>query len=56
MKVADEVWTSVALLHKEHPERADFSIEEIKARANKGRGVRHIIWAAAKPAAPRKKR
>jgi bifunctional DNA-binding transcriptional regulator/antitoxin component of YhaV-PrlF toxin-antitoxin module len=35
MKVADEVWTSVALLHKENPERADFSIEEIKARARR---------------------
>jgi spermidine synthase len=35
---------------------AGFAVEEIKARANKGRGVRHIIWAAAKPAAPRKKR
>ncbi len=33
MKVADEVWTSVALLHQEHPERADFTVEEIKARA-----------------------
>jgi len=33
MKIADEVWTSVALLHKENPERADFSVEEIKARA-----------------------
>ncbi len=25
---------------------AGFNVEEIKARANKGRGVRHIIWAA----------
>ncbi len=33
MKVADEVWTSVALLHREHPERTDFAVEEIKARA-----------------------
>jgi hypothetical protein len=33
VKVADEVWTSVALLHKENPERADFAVEEIKARA-----------------------
>jgi spermidine synthase len=31
--------------------RAGFAVEEIKARANKGRGVRHIIWAATKPAA-----
>lgn len=26
--------------------RAGFAVEEIKARANKGRGGRHIIWAA----------
>jgi spermidine synthase len=26
--------------------RAGFAVEEIKARANKGRGVRHIIWVA----------
>jgi bifunctional DNA-binding transcriptional regulator/antitoxin component of YhaV-PrlF toxin-antitoxin module len=35
MKVADEVWTCVALLHKENPERVDFSVEEIKARARR---------------------
>ncbi|MEP6829783.1 MAG: hypothetical protein ABI963_05550 [Rhizomicrobium sp.] len=29
---------------------AGFVVEEIKARANKGRGVRHIIWAATNPA------
>jgi bifunctional DNA-binding transcriptional regulator/antitoxin component of YhaV-PrlF toxin-antitoxin module len=33
MKVADEVWTSVALLHQENPDRTDFSVGEIKARA-----------------------
>jgi spermidine synthase len=27
-------------------EQAGFAVEEIKARANKGRGVRHIIWVA----------
>jgi spermidine synthase len=26
--------------------QAGFAVEEIKARANKGRGIRHIIWAA----------
>ena len=31
--------------------RAGFTVEEIKARANKGRGVRHIIWAATNPGA-----
>lgn len=35
MKVADEVWTSVALLHTENPERADFAVDEIKARARR---------------------
>ncbi len=35
MKVADEVWTSVALLCTENPERPDFAIEEIKARAKR---------------------
>lgn len=28
--------------------QAGFKVEEIKARANKGRGVRHIIWVATK--------
>ncbi len=26
--------------------QAGFAVEEIKARANKGRGVRHVIWVA----------
>jgi spermidine synthase len=26
--------------------RAGFAVEEVKARANKGRGVRHVIWLA----------
>ena len=30
--------------------RAGFAVEEIKARANKGRGVRHVIWIATNPA------
>jgi hypothetical protein len=29
LKVADEVWVATALLHRDHPGRADFSIEEI---------------------------
>lgn len=33
IKVADEVWIATALLHREHPERADFSIDEIVERA-----------------------
>ena len=33
--------------------RAGFAVEEIKARANKGRGVRHVIWVATNPSARR---
>jgi hypothetical protein len=33
VKVADEVWIATALLHREHPNRADFTIEEILERA-----------------------
>jgi spermidine synthase len=29
--------------------QSGFVVEEIKARANKGKGVRHIIWAATNP-------
>jgi hypothetical protein len=35
IKVADEVWIATALLHREHPEALDFSIEQIVARAKK---------------------
>ncbi|MGH9575407.1 MAG: hypothetical protein ACRD40_18005 [Candidatus Acidiferrales bacterium] len=33
MKVADEVWVAVALLHREYPKRDDFSVAEIVERA-----------------------
>ena len=33
--------------------RAGFAVEEVKARANKGRGVRHIIWVATNPVSRR---
>jgi len=33
IKVADEVWVATALLQKESPDQADFSVEEIVARA-----------------------
>jgi hypothetical protein len=33
LKVADEVWIATALLHREHPDQPDFSVEEIVARA-----------------------
>ncbi len=35
LRVADEVWIATALLHREHPERTDFTIEEIVARAKR---------------------
>jgi hypothetical protein len=33
IKVADEVWIATALLHREHPDEADFAIDEIMKRA-----------------------
>ncbi|MEK7405941.1 MAG: hypothetical protein AAB225_12605 [Acidobacteriota bacterium] len=35
IRVADQAWIATALLHREHPERQDFSIEEITDRARK---------------------
>jgi hypothetical protein len=32
LKLADEVWIATALLHKEHPQQPDFSVEEIVDR------------------------
>ncbi len=34
LRLADEVWIITALLHKENPNREDFSVEEIRARAH----------------------
>ena len=33
VKVADEVWIATAVLHRKHPERSDFSIQEIMESA-----------------------
>jgi hypothetical protein len=33
VKVADEVWLVTALLHRENPDREDFALKEIEARA-----------------------
>ena len=33
VKVADEVWLAAAILHRRHPDRTDFAIEEILAEA-----------------------
>ncbi len=35
VKVADQVWVVTALLHREHPEREDFGVDEILARARR---------------------
>jgi hypothetical protein len=35
VKVADEVWIAAALLQREHPDRPDFSVEEIVARVQR---------------------
>jgi hypothetical protein len=40
LKVADEVWVATAMLHRQHPERADFSIDEIVRFANAGKPLR----------------
>lgn len=32
IRVADEVWIAAALLHRDHPAAADFSMKEIEAR------------------------
>jgi hypothetical protein len=32
LKVADEVWIATLLLHRDHPDRTDFSVDEIVAR------------------------
>lgn len=34
LKVADEVWIIAALLHRENPEREDFTVEEMMNRAH----------------------
>jgi len=33
VKVADEVWIAMALLHREQPDREDFTVKEIISRA-----------------------
>jgi hypothetical protein len=37
VKVADEVWLAAALLHKENPQRRDFTVNEIVERAKRER-------------------
>ena len=42
--VADEVWIATALLHREQPGKADFSLKEIEARL-----IREDIAGGARP-------
>jgi len=35
VKVADEVWIAIALLHRENPKRSDFTVTEIVERAQR---------------------
>ena len=44
IRVADEVWIATALLHREHPDKADFSLKEIEARL-----IREDIAGGARP-------
>lgn len=37
VKVADEVWLIMAMLHRDHPDRLDFAIDEIMDRARQAR-------------------
>src|SRR5881296_1193723 len=37
VKVATETWIAIALLHRENPDRADFTVSEIVERARKER-------------------
>lgn len=42
MKVADEVWAATLMLHQRHPDRADFSIEEIVEFAKSSKELRFM--------------
>src|ERR1700745_804057 len=44
LKVADEVWIVTALLHREHPELVDFSVDEIVELAE-----RQNLYASLRP-------
>ncbi len=42
IKVADEVWLAVAMLHQRHPERSDFSIAEIMEFSGTAKELRFL--------------
>src|SRR5436305_10383282 len=42
LKVADETWIATALLHRENPERQDFTVQEIVERARTENILGHL--------------
>jgi hypothetical protein len=42
VKLADEVWIATAMLHRRHPERVDFSVEEIVDFATNAKELRSL--------------
>jgi hypothetical protein len=42
LKVADEIWIATALLHREHPDRVDFTVKEIEERAIRERAAGEV--------------
>jgi len=48
VSIADEVWIATALLHREHPDSADFSLQEIAARLRR-EGVASEVRAGVQP-------
>jgi len=44
LRVADEVWVSTALLHREHPDQHDFEAREIKRRAEQERQLHPFVY------------
>ena len=48
LRIADEVWIAAALLHREHPEKADFSLKELEARLVR-EGLTHDKRAGVQP-------
>ena len=48
LTVADEVWIATALLHREHPERSDFAVQEIEARLRE-EGIAGVVREGVRP-------
>src|SRR4051812_39700685 len=45
IKVADQAWVATAMLHSENPQKTDFSLQEIRRRAEREFGdLRPGVW------------